>query len=333
MAINAHCACGATYSVKRELAGKKVKCPACGESFKVSVPQESAPQESAPSIRVTCQCGYATVVKAKFAGKRAKCPSCNELITIPTDSADESSPVPQGVGETKEKAGFDGGSSNEEGSIEHRPLDVKELVTTSFEILKRHVFLIYGAFIILGLLQNWIVNFASYLEGQNLMPVAELIRIAAFLYFAPGFFLLFLNIARGTSPHLKDLFAGYRFMLKLMLLLPVLCILLVLGTLALIVPGVMILVASYPWLLFTVVDKNPPGLRALWITKDITHGRLFECFCVWVAFYAVAAAGLLLCGIGLIVTGPVSFIMLALWYCQLSGQTDQNKSKGLELIE
>ena len=104
MSIKATCDCGAAFKAKSELAGKRVKCPSCGEPL--TVPNLPVP---AVEIRVTCQCGKAFGAKTELAGRRVKCPSCGQPLTIPypagANDADplrlgDSSVDPLGLGAT-----------------------------------------------------------------------------------------------------------------------------------------------------------------------------------------------------------------------------------------
>ena len=81
MSIKATCTCGAEFKVKPELAGKRVKCPKCGDTFAVPKPQTAEPR-----IRVTCQCGKAVKAERELAGKRVKCPGCGRALDIPRPS-------------------------------------------------------------------------------------------------------------------------------------------------------------------------------------------------------------------------------------------------------
>lgn len=78
MAVRISCPCGSTYQVKAELAGKRIKCPACAQP--ITVPQ---PAMSSRLIRVKCSCGQALGAKGESAGKRIKCPSCQQILTVP----------------------------------------------------------------------------------------------------------------------------------------------------------------------------------------------------------------------------------------------------------
>ena len=48
MSIQATCSCGATFKAKSELAGKRVKCPSCGQPFAIPDPRATRPDRTDP---------------------------------------------------------------------------------------------------------------------------------------------------------------------------------------------------------------------------------------------------------------------------------------------
>lgn len=90
--IRVSCRCGHQLSVKAELAGKKVKCPQCGQV--VQVKPAGAGSDSGGHIAVKCgKCGKRMAVGAKFAGKTVKCSQCSAPIKIPASGASDSDPA------------------------------------------------------------------------------------------------------------------------------------------------------------------------------------------------------------------------------------------------
>lgn len=80
MSIRATCQCGQSFNAKPELAGKTVKCPACGSALTIPKPE---PKPTADRIRVSCTCGRSFNAPPALAGKQAKCPGCDSVLTIP----------------------------------------------------------------------------------------------------------------------------------------------------------------------------------------------------------------------------------------------------------
>ena len=82
--------CGKHIRVDEKYAGKKGKCPGCGEA--VVVPGKSA------AIRFSCEhCGHAIKVAQRYAGKKGKCPKCQQTVVVPGGKKqEEPAPAVQG---------------------------------------------------------------------------------------------------------------------------------------------------------------------------------------------------------------------------------------------
>ena len=65
MPVVVKCRCGQTFKAKPELAGKQVKCPACGGVFVVP----KAFFDESIGIAVVCQCGGRFMARASLAGQ------------------------------------------------------------------------------------------------------------------------------------------------------------------------------------------------------------------------------------------------------------------------
>lgn len=95
MPIVVNCECGKQLRIPEQYAGKKVKCPSCGDPLLVAVPQKNGPSKkpvvpaSKPAatpavIKFECEeCGRAMQARTEYAGRKAKCPGCQTLVTIP----------------------------------------------------------------------------------------------------------------------------------------------------------------------------------------------------------------------------------------------------------
>lgn len=104
MPIPIICDCGKQLRAPDEFAGKRVKCPACGEPVAVparaAAPQKvaagsrpvarptppPAPAPAADVVRFNCACGKGMQAKTEHAGKLARCPACGETTMIPAPS-------------------------------------------------------------------------------------------------------------------------------------------------------------------------------------------------------------------------------------------------------
>ena len=94
MTIGFKCRCGRALRVKREHAGKKATCPACGQHLTIPdrssttpvAAVERATPRPAPPMRgpiLACKCGKRLATKLEWAGKAIQCPQCRDKIRVP----------------------------------------------------------------------------------------------------------------------------------------------------------------------------------------------------------------------------------------------------------
>lgn len=94
MSIRVACStCGKRMKVKDRLAGKKVRCPACGEVFRIPKDGGEAARETAPTppdkIKFRCACRQKLRVSAERAGRHILCPHCSRRVSVPTATTPE----------------------------------------------------------------------------------------------------------------------------------------------------------------------------------------------------------------------------------------------------
>ena len=96
MTIPFACSCGKSFQAKDEFAGKRTKCPACGQVLVIPQPAraDAPPPEPEALIHFRCDCGKEFKVKPEFAGRSTKCPACGQTLVIPGNRA---SPAPAPV--------------------------------------------------------------------------------------------------------------------------------------------------------------------------------------------------------------------------------------------
>jgi predicted Ser/Thr protein kinase/DNA-directed RNA polymerase subunit RPC12/RpoP len=79
--IEVTCRCGQRLRAKRELAGKRIRCPRC--SGVVALPGASVAGTSTGQIDVACrQCGQRFLARLSLAGKVVRCPMCSRPLTV-----------------------------------------------------------------------------------------------------------------------------------------------------------------------------------------------------------------------------------------------------------
>jgi hypothetical protein len=97
MPIVVSCECGKQLRVPDAHAGKRIKCPGCGDAIRVPDADEEAPTPRraaaaarADMIRFKCpDCGKQMQAKAEYAGASTECPACQAEVDIPDADAGE----------------------------------------------------------------------------------------------------------------------------------------------------------------------------------------------------------------------------------------------------
>jgi hypothetical protein len=96
MPVPIHCSCGKQFRVPDGYAGKRVRCPACGQPAAVPAAAASAgsirpaaraataaPVAEPQKISFRCDCGQAMQARPEHAGLKTRCPSCQTVVSIP----------------------------------------------------------------------------------------------------------------------------------------------------------------------------------------------------------------------------------------------------------
>lgn len=170
-----------------------------------------------------------------------------------------------------------------------------------------------------------------------------LINLAALvlnLWASLGLASLLLKVARGEPAELEILFTGGPYLGRALLatlvyglvimVIAIVAILIValgvnaLGPAALIVSpvfavGVWILLMMFWWYEYILVDINPPGISCLSLSREIMSGNYVAMALISICSSLIAMIGILLCFVGLIFTVPLSALIMAVAYDQLTG--------------
>jgi hypothetical protein len=89
MPVQFACSCGRQLRVGDEYAGRRIKCPECGEALTAPAASRASskgPTTQAPpadTITFSCDCGQTLRVSARLAGRSARCPNCDESVPVP----------------------------------------------------------------------------------------------------------------------------------------------------------------------------------------------------------------------------------------------------------
>ena len=145
--------------------------------------------------------------------------------------------------------------------------------------------------------------------------------VASFAVSTPllmGNFIVSAKLLHGQTPEFRDFFAGFQYILPLLLLSLVAGLFIGIGTLLLIIPGVYLAVA-YLFASYLVVDRRLDFWPAMELSRRTVHPRWFGFFAFLLLLALLNLAGAVILGVGLLVTIPVSFCAVTVAYAEIFG--------------
>lgn len=133
-----------------------------------------------------------------------------------------------------------------------------------------------------------------------------------------GFYIVAFQIARNRPKSFGDFFKGFNKFLPLFLLALVSGILIALGMVLLIIPGIYLAV-SYLFAQPLVIDKNLGFWEAMETSRRLITKKWFSFFGLVLLLALLNLAGLIVLGVGLLVTAPWSSCIVAAAYEDIVG--------------
>ena len=189
--------------------------------------------------------------------------------------------------------------------------------------------LVYGIIIIAcGQVSNVLVA-AHVVDPQTpayfgVVGVDTLVSQVVAAFFNAGMTRLWVDTARGATPRFESIFSGAdRFlpMLGLTFLVP---LVLALGCLALVVPGIVLLamyLVIYPLLPFYIVEGNLGPIDALRTAWEVSKGQRWELATLSLYGFGLTVLGFLACCMGLLATVPVYWVATAVAFTRIAGMS------------
>jgi uncharacterized membrane protein len=172
----------------------------------------------------------------------------------------------------------------------------------------------------LGFIGFTLVQFVIGLVMQSVPFVGWLAFWLVETPLAAGFYVVHARLLHGQPVEFGQFFSGFRshLLLPLVLLGAVSQALIVLGFLFLVIPGVYLAVA-YLFATLFLLDRERDFWPALEDSRKAVTPRWFSLFAFCLLLLLVNLGGLLLLGVGILVTVPVSYGALTAAYAHLFG--------------
>lgn len=163
--------------------------------------------------------------------------------------------------------------------------------------------------------------------GLGSLPrIGGLISLAISAPLGAGFYVVSAKLMQGRTPVFQDFFTGFQFFLPLLVLSLVSALLIILGFVLLILPGIFLMVCYlFPSML--IIDQRLDFWPAMELSRRTVQTQWFGFFVFVVLLVLINLGGAALLGIGLLVSLPVSACAVAAAYADLFGlQSDYSGS-------
>lgn len=322
MAIEFNCPhCDKSLSTSEDRAGRKAKCPGCGEVVTVpGLDQPAAEDDFEEDLPPPPPVGKIRDTRAKVA-----CPMCGGEVLAAAKRCKH-------CGEDLSPAGGDEAASGATGEL--TKIEAGEVIGSAWKVyLKNLAPCLVGTFLVnllsqLATIPQQIVPGIVMGDGED--PTGVMVGLAMLLgfmamSFCVGAFLqiglcqLFLKAARGEDPQVGDIFSGGKFFLRYAISLVLFSIAFGIGMVLCIIPGILVSCLFYPFA-YVIVAENSKGIDCLSRSQEITKGNLLQIFVLMLAGAGINLLGILALCVGAIFTVPLTLLFTAVAYLKMTGQ-------------
>jgi len=180
-------------------------------------------------------------------------------------------------------------------------IDIKAAFVRALELYKTNPFFFSMYMLLILSIQGMVVIYA-----QTYMIVYSTL-LAPPCY--AGFYLVANKMSRGEEVVYPDFFAGFRFWISSVIISLLSQVLIAVGLIALILPGIYLGVGYLFAIQMGIFGGMDPWSAMEWSRKLITR-NWWQFLVLVLIFIVLNAAGILLAGIGLVVTLPLTFLVL-----------------------
>jgi hypothetical protein len=133
-----------------------------------------------------------------------------------------------------------------------------------------------------------------------------------------GFLIVAMKMLLNQPTQVNDFTSGFKYFLPLVLFSVVSTVFIFVGFVLLIIPGFYLL-TGYLFTSWLIVDRRLDFWPAMELSRNTVHNHFFEVFGFLLMLFLINFGGLLLLGLGLIVTVPWTYCTLTVAYKDIFG--------------
>jgi hypothetical protein len=195
--------------------------------------------------------------------------------------------------------------SYEEAAQSSPDIDMIGCIKEAWEISKDHLLLLIGGALVLGLISM----------------AAGMIPLASFFVGVPifaGITIVNLRLVNGSGFEFSNFFDGFKRFMPLMIVGLIIQLGVFLGILLLLLPGIYFAIAT-TFAVTMVIDRQEEPMAAIKGSMAVVNGNFLKVFLFMLVLGVFNFIGLLACGVGGLITGPVSGVAMVVFYNKLLG--------------
>jgi len=331
--------CNKVLKTSDDKAGRRAKCPQCGEPIDVPLPGGVAsddgfdgfdePASETPVSEEQSFLGESSVREEDsfLAQGDTNCPMCGASVPAGATKC-------QACGETLKASRGSG-----KGQWEPRVFSIGEAFSRAWEVYKANLGIAIGVPLLAGVIYfigSFVIGMISGLMAVAVVPaggrgmgpeiplpimLVQNVFIYSILFFLQmGGQLTFLKIVRGENPEFSTMFSGGPFLVRMFVCSIIYFIIVFLGFIALIIPGIILSLMFWPYS-FILVDRNLPGIESISESRKVMSGNKLNMFGLSLALGGITIlGGLLTLGIGLIFIIPFTYMVQTVAYAEMTSQ-------------
>jgi hypothetical protein len=232
----------------------------------------------------------------------AVCPRCGQLIETESE-------ICSACGQSLRPAGEPAGSPAYPVQVYITEVKIGDYFRAGWEIFKKFPVGFVGYFLI-----TIVITYAL----NSIPKIGGLITFVIAVPLNAGFFLVSAKLLKNQVPEFADFFGGFKFLFQLALLGIVSSIIIVIGFICLLVPGIY-LVVGYSFALMLVLDRGLDFWPAMETSRRSVQTGWFKIFGLLLLLFLLNLAGIIALGVGLLVTAPLSHCIVTAAYDDIFG--------------
>ena len=179
--------------------------------------------------------------------------------------------------------------------------------------------------VVVNVLVGLVISSFSEEAPKVLVMVASVISWVLDLLISIGVIKITLKFCDQEQATYRDLFSAYRLLLNYIVGSIVYGIIVAIGFVFLIIPGIYLAV-KYQFYEYLIVDKGMGPIEAIKRSGVLTEGVKRNLVLFWLALVGINILGIIALGVGLIATVPVSWLANAYVYRRLQLQAENNQA-------